>query len=87
MEIKTKYSLGQMVWFMLWDTICSGIIREVKVRAHHRGFCDESYSVLLTTCGAQGTFDKPVETTFVASKLFSTKEDVLKHLTEICSNM
>lgn len=73
MKIKTKYSIGDTVWFMHENQIQQGIVSFISVDIRSDGECMEKYTI---THGFNGM---TIARHYV-EKIFPTKEALLKSL-------
>lgn len=72
MTIKTKYSIGDEVWFMNENKACSDVITAVHTYI--------TETLLNITYGFGNTIQTQIVTTMKESDLFLTKEELLKSL-------
>lgn len=75
MEITTRYSLNQAVWFMLENKPVEKIVYGILIEPIR----DSSYPVIRYEVGKYST-KQMIEHTFLQSILYPTKEELLKSL-------
>ena len=74
MDIKTKFDLGQRVFFMSDNRVCQGVIEGFDIGFGYRGLEND---ITISYCVKAESFtDLSVE----ENKLFLTKEELLKSL-------
>ena len=80
MEIKTKYGIGQSVFYISENRVCKGIIKRINIEC--QGEVDFVISPMGKSVSVFYCVETPHFTDFSVAeyKLFPTKEDLLKSL-------